>query len=400
MIEAKLRADLTMQVPLLDLKAQYRPLKAAIESAILEVCESQHFIMGPQVLTLEERIAAYSDTAFGVGVSSGTDALLVALMALDVGAGDEVITTTYSFFATGGVIARLGARPVFCDIDPDTYNIDPAAVSRYLASNSRRENGQTRDSQTGRVVKAIMPVHLFGRVADMEALGPLADEYGLALIEDAAQAIGSEAPGNRRAGSIGDIGCFSFFPSKNLGAFGDAGMCVTNSERLAESLRVLRLHGGKPKYHHAVIGGNFRLDALQAAVLNVKLDYLDSWTLARQKNAALYTAMFSDLDLPVKTPAVEDGSRHIFNQYVIEIEDRDELQAYLRERNIGSEVYYPVPLHRQKCFDYLGYREGDCPNAEAAARRTLALPVYPELSRDQQGYVIDTISTFCRGRTS
>ena len=384
-------------VPLLDLKAQYRPLREAIEAVIREVCESQHFIMGPQVLELEKKIAAYSNTGFGIGVSSGTDALLVALMALDIAPGDEVVTTTYSFFATGGVIARLGARPVFCDIDPDTYNIDPEAVSRYLR-NCRRQGEHAVNPETGAKVKAIMPVHLFGQVADMEPLGELAAEYRLSLVEDAAQAIGSEAASGTRAGSIGDIGCFSFFPSKNLGAFGDAGMCVTGSEPLAERLRILRLHGASPKYHHSFVGGNFRLDALQAAVLNVKLGHLDEWTAARRRNAERYTRILNDLSVPVRTPDVEKHGRHIFNQYVVETDARDALQAFLAERRIGSEVYYPVPLHLQKCFAYLKYRPGDCPVAERAALRTLALPVYPELSREQQDHVIDSIVAFFDSR--
>ncbi len=383
----------SLSVPLLDLKAQYRPLREEIEAAIREVCDSQQFIMGPQVSRLEERVAEYSGTSCGIGMSSGTDALLVALMALEVGVGDEVITTTYSFFATGGVIARLGARPVFCDIEPETWNIDPQTVRVWLESSCRQEDGRTVNAKTGAPVKAIMPVHLYGQVADMEAIGRLAMAYGLAVVEDAAQAIGSEAANGTRAGSIGDIGCFSFFPSKNLGAFGDAGMCVTSSEALAERLRILRVHGGSPKYHHAVVGGNFRLDALQAAVLNVKLGHLDDWTAARQRNAARYTEALLQLDVPVRTPS-SAGGRHIFNQYVLETDRRDELQAFLRERNIGTEIYYPIPLHRQKCFEYLGYGPGDCPVAEAAAARTLALPVYPELTPEQQDYVVDSIAAF------
>jgi dTDP-4-amino-4,6-dideoxygalactose transaminase len=386
-------------VPLLDLKAQYETLRPGIEAVIRDVCESQQFIMGPHVLKLEESIAEYSGTKFGIGVSSGTDALLVALMALDVGIGDEVITTTYSFFATGGVIARLGARPVFCDIDKDTYNIDPAAVRRYLESECRTEAGRTVNAKSGAAVKAIMPVHLYGQVADMQSLQDIARNYRLAVVEDAAQAIGSEAPGSRRAGSIGDVGCFSFFPSKNLGAFGDAGMCVTGSEELAERLRILRLHGASPKYHHAVVGGNFRLDAIQAAVLNVKLDHLDGWTSARQQNAERYTTLLNEAGVPLKTPFVDDRGRHIFNQYVVETERRDPLQAFLRERNIGTEIYYPIPLHRQQCFAYLGYEPEDFPVAEGAAARTLALPVYPELSQQQQDYVIDSIVQFFGNRS-
>ena len=384
-------------VPLLDLQAQYAPLRSAIEAAIREVCESQHFIMGPQVLRLEERIAEYSNAKFGIGVSSGTDALLVALMALDIGTGDEVITSTYSFFATGGVIARLGARPVFCDIEPDSYNIAAASVARYLEA-CHREGDRLVSAQSGATVKAIMPVHLYGQVADMRSLVALGKEHGLSVVEDAAQAVGSETPNGERAGSIGDIGCFSFFPSKNLGAFGDAGMCVTQDPALADRLRILRLHGANPKYHHSFVGGNFRLDALQAAVLNVKLDHLDAWTSARQNNARRYSEILRALDLPIKMPAAVPAGRHIFNQYVIEVDARDELQDWLKSRNIGSEVYYPVPLHLQKCFESLGYTKGACPVGEAAACRTLALPVYPELSVEQQDYVIDSISDFFRGR--
>lgn len=390
----------SVSVPLLDLKAQYETLRPDIEAAIRDVCESQQFIMGPQVLKLEESIAGYSGTKFGIGVSSGTDALLAALMALDVGIGDEVITTTYSFFATGGVIARLGARPVFRDIDKDTYNIDPAAVRRYLESECRTEAGRTISAKSGAAVKAIMPVHLYGQVADMESLQAIARDWRLAVVEDAAQAIGSEAPGGRRAGSLGDVGCFSFFPSKNLGAFGDAGMCVTGSAELAERLRILRLHGASPKYHHAVVGGNFRLDAIQAAVLNVKLERLDGWTSARRRNAERYTRLLNEAGVPLRTPFVDDRGRHIFNQYVVETERRDELQAFLRERNIGTEIYYPVPLHRQQCFAYLGCEPEDFPVAEGAAARTLALPVYPELSRQQQEYVIDSIVQFFGGGAS
>lgn len=394
------RAGSSPAVPLLDLKAQYQTLRKEIEAVIRDVCDTQQFIMGPQVVELEERIARYSGAKFGIGVSSGTDALLVALMALDVGAGDEVITSTYSFFATGGVIARLGARPVFCDILPDTWNLDPDSVADYLERSCRREGGGTVNKVSGARVKAIVPVHLFGQIADMASLGELARRHGLAVVEDAAQAIGSEVRGNVRAGSMGDVGCFSFFPSKNLGAFGDAGMCVTSSESLAERLRILRLHGASPKYHHSFVGGNFRLDAIQAAVLNVKLGHLDEWTKARQRNAALYTRAFADLGVPIKTPYVEPNGRHIFNQYVVETDRRDELRDFLQGRGIGTEIYYPIPLHRQRCFEYLGYKDGDCPVAEAAAARTLALPVYPELSREQQSHVVDSVASFFRIRAS
>jgi dTDP-4-amino-4,6-dideoxygalactose transaminase len=345
---------------------------------------------------LEEAIAEYAQCRHGVGVSSGTDALLVALMALDIGPGDEVITTPYTFFATGGSIARTGARPLFCDIDPDTYNLSPSCVSELIADRCMTRGDQLVNRWSGGIVKAILPVHLFGQTADMGPLMDIAQRHGLKVIEDAAQAIGSEYPGNRRAGGIGDIGCFSFFPSKNLGAFGDGGMCTTNDPDLAERLRVLRAHGGKPKYHHALIGGNFRLDELQAAVLLVKFKYLDQWTAKRQDNARYYDAAFPEAGLTehVSIPQALSGHRHIYNQYVVRAQRRDELRAYLTEARIGNEIYYPVPLHMQKCFDYLGYRPEDCPESVRAAAETLAIPIYPELSQDQQRQVVETISDF------
>jgi dTDP-4-amino-4,6-dideoxygalactose transaminase len=384
-----------MKVALLDLKAQYREIRADVERVIAEVCESQHFVMGPQVTELEAKVAAYSQARFGIGVSSGTDALLVALMALDIKAGDEVVTSPFTFFATGGVVARVGARPVFCDIDPVTYNLSPTAVRRFLAQRCERRGGVLKNKSTGGSVRALIPVHLFGQTADMDALMGIAKEYGLAVVEDAAQAIGAEVPGGRRAGSIGDIGCLSFFPSKNLGAFGDAGMCVANDAKLAESLQILRVHGGKPKYYHSVIGGNFRLDALQAAVLLVKFAKLDAWTTARQSNAKRYDELFSAAGLrQVKTPAVTQGVRHIFNQYVIRVERRDALRAHLTDKGIGTEIYYPVPLHMQQCFAYLGMRPEDCPESAKAAAEVLAVPIYPELTPPQQEYVVGTIAEF------
>jgi len=387
-----------VEVPLLDLKAQYRQIEAEVRDALERVCAGQRFILGPSVKALEERIAAYCGCRFGIGVSSGTDALLAALMALDVGPGDEVITTPYSFFATGGVIARLGARPVFCDIDPGTYNLSPPCVAEFIREQCRTSNGSLINSRTGGTVRALMPVHLFGQVADMDPLMDLAREHHLKVVEDAAQAIGAEYRHGARAGSIGDIGCFSFFPSKNLGAFGDAGMCTTNDPVLAERLRILRVHGAEPKYHHALIGGNFRLDEIQAAVLLVKLAYLDRWTERRQRNARYYDEAFASGGTvgQVACPETSAGHRHIYNQYVIRAARRDELQKYLANAGIGTEVYYPIPLHVQKCFDYLGYRRGDCPHAERAAAETLAIPIYPELTDIQLGHVSRAVAEFYR----
>ncbi len=385
-----------MTVPLLDLKAQYRTIKEPVQKAIDDVCESQWFVMGPKVKELEERVAEYSQCKYGIGVSSGTDALLVALMALEVGPGNAVITTPYTFFATGGVIARLGASPIFCDIDATTFNLDPVTVEAMIEKDCDVSNGSLVHRPSGDTVKAIMPVHLYGQTVDIQPFEKLARTYGIGIVEDAAQAIGSEFGDGRRAGSVGSIGCFSFFPSKNLGAFGDGGMCVTNDSELAERLQVLRLHGGKPKYYHSMIGGNFRLDALQAAVLLVKLAYLDGWTSGRQSNAHAYNDAIerAGLDKSVVRPIEQPGCRHIYNQYVIRVERRDELRQFLSDAGIGSEIYYPVPLHVQKCFAYLGYSEGDCPESEKAAAETLAVPVYPELGPEQIEYVVDTISSF------
>jgi dTDP-4-amino-4,6-dideoxygalactose transaminase len=386
-----------MKVALLDLRAQYREIRSDVERVIAEVCESQNFILGPQVADLEAEVAKYSQSRFGIGVSSGTDALLVALMALQIEPGDEVVTTPFSFFATGGVVARLGARPVFCDIDPATYNLSPDAVLEFLEESCERRDGVVHNKRTGGKVRALIPVHLFGQTADMDRLMKIAKDFGLSVVEDAAQAIGAETAAGRRAGSIGDIGCFSFFPSKNLGAFGDAGMCVASDEKLAESLQILRVHGGKPKYYHSVIGGNFRLDAIQAAVLRVKLKHLDDWTQARQRNAARYDALFAAAGLEeVETPFVTKGVRHIFNQYVIRVPRRDDLRKFLTAKEVSTEIYYPVPLHMQKCFDYLGMRPEDCPKSVAAASSVLAVPIYPELAEDQQQYVVESIATFYR----
>jgi len=385
-------------VPLLDLKSQFRGIEEEVMQAIHEVCASQVFILGPKVEELESAIASYCQSKFGIGVSSGTDALLVALMALEVGPGDAVITSPFTFFATGGAIARVGARPVFCDIDPSSYNLSPSAVQRCIDEQCETRNGALVHFSSGTRVKVLLPVHLFGQNADMDPLLQIARRHGLRVVEDAAQAIGSESPGGRRAGSLGDIGCFSFFPSKNLGAFGDGGMCTTSDPALAERLRVLRAHGGKPKYYHALIGGNFRLDALQAAILTVKLRHLDAWTTARQSNAAYYDKAFAErlsadeLALPVRL----DGYRHIYNQYVVRTARRDDLRKHLTERSIGTEIYYPISLHMQKCFAYLGYQPDDCPSSASAAAQTLALPIYPELTREQQDTVVDAVCGFFR----
>jgi dTDP-4-amino-4,6-dideoxygalactose transaminase len=388
----------TMQVPLLDLKPQYASLRAEALAAIEKVCASQGFILGAEVTRLEKDVAAYSQCGFGIGVSSGTDALLLALMALQIGPGDEVITSPYTFFATAGTIARTGARPTFCDIDPVTFNLDPGAVEAFVQDHCETRGGRLVNRATGGVIKALMPVHLYGQVADMEPLLALARRHGLTVIEDAAQAIGAADGQGRRACSFGDIGCLSFFPTKNLGAFGDAGMCVTRDAALAERMSVLRVHGGKPKYYHSLIGGNFRIDELQAAVLNVKLPHLDAWTAARQRNAAFYDSAFAraDLGAAVRTPHALPGGRHIYNQYVIRAHERDRLRQHLADRKIGSEIYYPVPLHLQQCFAYLGHAAGAFPNSEGAARETLALPIYPELVPEQLQYVVDNIAGFYR----
>ncbi len=370
--------NVPLQVPLVDLKAQYVTIQSEIRAAIDRVCESQHFILGPEVSALEEELAQVCGTRFAIGVSSGTDALLVALMALEVGPGDEVVTTPYSFFATAGVVARLGARPVFVDINPNTFNIDPTAIPAKL-------NART---------KAIIPVHLYGQCVDLTQLLSLAQERNIPIIEDAAQAIRATDTHGNQAGTTGAMGCFSFFPSKNLGAFGDAGMVVTSDEKLADSLRSLRVHGGKPKYYHPVIGGNFRLDALQAAVLRVKLPYLEAWTAKRRENAARYRNLITRADLLDWITLPQDSAGHIYNQFNIRVPHRDQLRDFLNERGVGTEIYYPLPLHLQECFQQLNYRPGDFPHAEAAAQESLALPIYPELTEEQQRYVVGVIQEY------
>jgi dTDP-4-amino-4,6-dideoxygalactose transaminase len=369
-----------MKVPLLDLKAQYSTIRSEIRGAIERVVESQHFILGPEVETLETETASFCHARFAIGVSSGTDALLAALMAIGTGPGDEVITTAYSFFATAGVISRLGARPVFVDIDPKTFNLDSAVVGQKVTSRT----------------KAIMPVHLFGQCAAMEPILTIARDKGIHVIEDAAQAIGARDNNRRQAGTIGDLGCFSFFPSKNLGAFGDGGMVITNDEKLAETVKVLRVHGGKPKYYHRIVGGNFRLDALQAAVLRVKLKHLTGWTEMRRSNASRYRFLFQQKGLAECALLPGDSPGHIYNQFVVRFPDRDRLRSFLRERGVETEIYYPIPLHLQECFQYLGHAPGDFPEAEKAAHASLALPIYPEITEEQQSYVVENVGEFYR----
>jgi dTDP-4-amino-4,6-dideoxygalactose transaminase len=376
-----------MNVPFLDLKAQYQHIKEEIDQAVMAVISEQHFILGPKVETLEEAIAAYSSARHGIGVASGSDALTLSLMALGVGAGDEVITTPFTFFATAGSISKVGATPVFVDIDPQTYNIDPSRIQERITPQT----------------KAIIPVHLFGQSADMELIKGIASSNGLSIIEDAAQAIGSDYIRNsappQRAGSMGDMGCFSFYPSKNLGSFGDGGMVTTNDDELAKRLRLLRVHGAASKYYYQCIGINSRLDALQAAVLLVKFRYLEEWTAKRLKNAAYYDRLFDEIrhhELGIAIPYVQYNNRHIYNQYVIRVPKRDELREFLSQEGIGTDVYYPLPLHLQECYQDLEYAKGDFPQAEQAARETLALPIYPELTPEQQEYVVSKIEEFFR----
>jgi dTDP-4-amino-4,6-dideoxygalactose transaminase len=369
-------------VPLLDLKAQYATIREEVREVMDRVVESQYFINGPEVEALEREVAEYSQCAYGIGMSSGTDALVCALMALNIGPGDEVITTPYSFFATAGSIARLGARTVFVDIDLATYNIDPARIEAAITPRT----------------KAIIPVHLYGQMADMDPIMEIANRHGLYVIEDAAQAIGSEYKG-KRAGSIGHIGCFSFFPSKNLGGFGDGGMATSNDRALAERMLLLRNHGAQPKYYHKFVGGNFRLDALQAAVLRVKLKYLDDWSAARQRNAAHYRELFAAAGLVsddsangIVLPHEAPERRHIYNQFIIRSARRAAIMESLKAHQIGHEIYYPVPLHLQECFADLGGKRGDMPASERAADETLALPIYPELTPDMLESVVAAIA--------
>lgn len=369
-----------MNVPLLDLQAQYVSLRDDLREAVERVMSSQRFVLGDEVRELENAIAAYCQAKHAIGCASGSDALLLALMALDVKAGDEVVTTPFSFFATAACVARLGARPVFVDIDPQTYNLDPSRVADAITSRT----------------KVIMPVHIYGQCAPMDPLLELGKRHGIPVVEDAAQAIGATDNG-RRAGSMGLIGCFSFYPTKNLGGAGDGGIVTTSDERLAARLRRLRAHGGSTEYQHEEVGINSRLDELQAAVLRVKFPSLDRWSEERARKAGFYTELLNNADLsfPLTTPRVRPDGRHIFHQYVIRVPgNRDALMDHLKTRGVGSKVYYPIPLHRQECFSYLGYQEGDFPEAESAALETVALPAYPELTDEQQVYVVESIKSF------
>lgn len=387
-----------MDIPVLDLKAQYAAIKEEINTKVLGVLSTQNFILGAEVEALEEEIAAYSGVRFAVGVSSGSDALIISLTALGIGSGDAVITTPFTFFASAGAIARLGARTIFCDIDPITYNIDPSRIEEVLM--------RLRKARRLGPVKAILPVHLFGQVADMDLIMKLAGKFDLKVVEDAAQAIGSEYPGRkgvRRAGATGALGTLSFYPSKNLGGYGDGGMVLTDNARLAEKLRILRVHGGSGKYYYKLLGGNFRLDALQAAVLRVKYRHLDEWQQKRRERAAHYDRKFAASGLLssrlVQTPAAvykDSGARnfHTYHQFVIRAKNRNRLRAYLKARGIGTSVFYPLSLHQQKCFANLGYKRGEFPISEKAAKEVLALPIYPELTAEQQDSIVDTIREF------
>jgi dTDP-4-amino-4,6-dideoxygalactose transaminase len=365
-----------LDVPLLDLKGQYAALKSEIMPVVERVLDGQYMINGPEVGEFECQSAGYCETKFAVGCSSGTDALILAMMALDLKPGDEVITSPFTFFATVGSIHRQGLKPVFIDIDPDTFNFDTELLEEAV-------NEKTR---------AILPVHLFGQMADMDTVLDVAEKHDLKVIEDSAQSIGSKQNG-APSGSLGDVGCFSFFPSKNLGGAGDGGLCTCQDEEVYERLKMMRNHGGKDRYYHDEVGGNFRLDTLQAAYLSVKLKHLDSWHEGRRKNAAFYDAGLKDV-AQVKTPIIAEGNESIYNQYTLRVEDRDGLQAYLNEAGIGNSIYYPLCMHEQKCFSYLGYKTGDFPVAEQAAAEVLSVPIYPELTEEQLGHVVDTIKSF------
>lgn len=384
-----------MKVPLLDLKAQYNTIKKEIDASLIQVAESQHFILGNEVSKLEKSLCEYLNCKYALGVSSGTDALLLALMALDIKPGDEVIVPTYSFFATAGVVARLNAIPIFTDIDPVTFNILPSEIEKKISSKT----------------KAIIPVHLYGQSAEMNEIIEIAYRHNLSVIEDGAQAIGVQYKDGRMVGTIGNIGCFSFFPSKNLGGFGDGGLVIANDEKFFERLKIMRVHGGKPKYYHKVIGGNFRIDEIQAAVLNVKLPYLDKWSEKRRENAELYSKFFIETKLAEEEGRITFDEKnkvllpkavyklsgyknyHIYNQYVIRVEKRDQLRKFLQEKEIGTEIYYPVPFHQQECFAYLK-NDGGYPTSDLSAANSTALPIYPELSQEQIRYVVECIKEY------
>jgi dTDP-4-amino-4,6-dideoxygalactose transaminase len=387
-----------MNIPLLDLKAQYRAIKNELDEALIKIAESQYFILGPEVEKLEKAMCEYIGCKYAIGVSSGTDALLIALMSLNIKPGDEIIVPTYSFFATAGVVSRLNAIPVFTDIDPVTYNIDPKKIEGKITDKT----------------KAIIPVHLYGQSSEMDEINTVAKKYNLKIVEDGAQAIGVQYKNGIKVGNLGDIGCFSFFPSKNLGCFGDGGLVVTNNDELGEKLHILRVHGGKPKYYHKIIGGNFRLDAIQAAILNVKLPHLNSWSEKRRRNADLYTKLFVDAGLCTEEGKIDfsENSKvllpkpiyknpdiinyHIYNQYIIRVQRRDELRKYLAENKISTEIYYPVPFHKQECFANIvsRYSESDFVNSERAATESIALPIYPELTVEQIEFVVSKIKDF------
>jgi dTDP-4-amino-4,6-dideoxygalactose transaminase len=393
-----------MRVPLLDLSEQYRALAEPIRAQLDEVLASQSFILGPKVAAFEEAIRDYCGAPNAIGVSSGTDALLAILMALEIGPGDAVITSAYSFFATAGCIARVGATPLFVDIDPETYNISPAALERFLTEKCRRGEDEFLRDQQGKIVRAIVPVHLFGLCCEMNAIHEISERFQLEVIEDAAQAIGAEYPfgsTTAKAGTMGEIGYFSFYPTKNLGAAGDAGMVICREDAFAERLRICRQHGMEQRYFHNFIGGNFRLDEMQAAILAVKLPFLDGWSAARRGVADFYGEEFrrlglaGQLSLPAE-PYRDRGltNHHIYHQYAIRTPKRDALREHLTRKEIGTAIYYPLGLHEQKCFAYLGHHAGDFPETERAARETLALPIYPELSREAQRYVVESIAEF------
>ena len=381
-----------MKIPFFDLNSQFASIKEEIKSALDEVFKTQQFILGPRVEALEQTIANYCQTRYAIGVASGSDAILLSLMALGIGKGDEVLLPPFTFFATAGSVSRVGATPVFVDIDPKTYNIDPSKIEKKITSRT----------------KAIIPVHLFGQCADMNPLLEVAKEKKLFIIEDAAQALGAEykpQPNSNglRAGRMGDLGCFSFYPTKNLGAFGDAGMVVTNEPQWAEKVRLLRTHGSQPKYFHKWIGINSRLDAMQAAILLVKFKYLENWTTERQKKSGYYRLLFNDFLSSVEgleLPTIQYQNRHIFHQYVIRAPERDRLKRFLMEQGIGTDIYYPLPLHLQECYSFLKYRRGDLPISEKASEEVLALPIYPELTEIQQTMVVETIKKFYKQETN